>query len=47
MNDVYESIIRGLQEATDDASGKETLSREAVTVNTEKSDSTEDVKETR
>lgn len=46
MNDVYESIMRGLQEAADDASGKEILSREAVTVNIEKSDSTKDVKET-
>lgn len=47
MNEVYESIMRGLQEVSDDVTGKKKLSARTVTVVPVKDYSAEEVKKIR
>ncbi len=47
MSEIYESIMRGLQEVADDAAGRKKLPRKTVTVAPVEDYSAEEVKGTR
>lgn len=47
MNEVYESLMNGLQEAVDDARGRTSLARRKITVTPVKQYSAEEVKQIR